>query len=219
MMQLIRGYQFDQNSADKWSWTLASNGKFTVKRLSIIIEEQDVANTGPVQGTILNSLVPKKLEIFVWRVQKKRLPVRVELDKRGIDLHSVRCPMCDDSLKSVEHSIIFCREAINIWNKIFNWWGLGTFSNLSLEEILKGNGPVSTSSLGKKIWQSIEWVSAYYVWRNRNNKVFEGTSWPASVLLSEIQIKSHEWISQRVNGKKIEWLMWLSNPKLYLNIW
>ncbi|XP_071694324.1 uncharacterized protein [Rutidosis leptorrhynchoides] len=32
------------------------------------------------------------LEIFIWRVLKRRIPVRTELDKRGIDLKTVRCP-------------------------------------------------------------------------------------------------------------------------------
>ncbi|XP_071689011.1 3-ketoacyl-CoA synthase 9-like [Rutidosis leptorrhynchoides] len=33
------------------------------------------------------------------------------------------------------------------------------------------------SSFGSKVWQAIEWICVYYIWRNRNNMVFKGKSW------------------------------------------
>ncbi|XP_071689060.1 tyrosine--tRNA ligase 1, cytoplasmic-like [Rutidosis leptorrhynchoides] len=145
---------------------------------------------------------------------KKRLPVRIELDKRGIDLHSSRCPLCDEDLETTDHTMIFCSYTRDIWNRVFQWWGLGSFLNYDFNEILGGNSGVSTSSFGKKIWQAVEWISAYYIWKNRNNRIFRGTSWCAPVTLSEIQVKSFEWISLRSKGEKFDWLTWLSSPHI-----
>ncbi|XP_071741403.1 uncharacterized protein [Rutidosis leptorrhynchoides] len=92
---------------DHWKWNFTSDRKFTVKKLSTIIDDNTIALNNFEQETIRNNLVPKKLEVFVWLALKKRLSVRMELDKRGIDLHSVRCPICDDGLESMEHSLIF----------------------------------------------------------------------------------------------------------------
>ncbi|XP_071708041.1 uncharacterized protein [Rutidosis leptorrhynchoides] len=172
----------------------------------MLIDEQLMVSVSVSEATMHNRLVPKKFEIFAWRATKKLLPVRTELDKKGIDLHSVRCPLCDDGLESVDHTLIFCKYAVETWDRIFKWWGFGNFSNLSVNEILKGNAPVSMSSLGKKVWQAVEWVCGYFIWRNRNNKVFRDTSWDAQVALNEIQIKSFDWISRRINRKKIDWL-------------
>ncbi|XP_071705025.1 uncharacterized protein [Rutidosis leptorrhynchoides] len=218
LVELLTGYKFDCSRLDGWSWTLSHNGQFTVKDLSYIIDEQVLASSFSSQGTLRNNLVPKKLEIFVWRATKKRLPVRVELDKRGIDLHSVRCPLCDDDLESLEHSLIFCKHAIEVWNRVYRWWGLGNFSNFSLHEILKGNASVPLSCLGKKLWQAVEWVCVYFIWKNRNNMVFRGKMWNAPVALNEIQLRSFEWISHRLKGKRIDWLTWLSNPQSYLSM-
>ncbi|XP_071709240.1 uncharacterized protein [Rutidosis leptorrhynchoides] len=163
-----------------------------------------------------NNLVPKKLEIFIWRACQKRLPVLFEIDKRGVDLHSVRCPLCDDDLETVEHSLIFCKLSLDIWDRVFAWWGFGNMSNLILGEILRGKCPLSSSILGTKIWQAVEWVCAYLIWKNRNEKVFRGKSWTAPVALNEIQLKSFDWISNRLKKTKIDWLTWLHNPSVYL---
>ncbi|GKD48623.1 hypothetical protein Tco_1277599 [Tanacetum coccineum] len=41
-----------------------------------------------------------------------RLPIRVEFDRKGIDLHSVLCPMCDNACESIDHGIVLYSEVI-----------------------------------------------------------------------------------------------------------
>ncbi|XP_071713273.1 uncharacterized protein [Rutidosis leptorrhynchoides] len=212
------GFSFNHHEKDQWTWSLSSNGRFAVKLLSGAIDEQILPNISIPIETLRNNLVPKKVEIFVWRALKRRLPVRMELDKKGIDLHSVRCPICDDDMETVEHSLIFCKHSLDLWNRVFEWWHLGNFSNLSINEILRGNSSTQMSNFGNKIWQAVEWVCAYYIWKNRNNKVFRDKCWNTPVALSEIQVKSFDWISNRSKGRNLEWLTWLSNPSVYLNI-
>ncbi|XP_071740650.1 uncharacterized protein [Rutidosis leptorrhynchoides] len=121
-----------------WNWVRAPSGRtesnnlFTVKDLSSLIDEKLLASIPFAPAVMQNRLVPKKVEIFVWRLVKKRLPVRVEFDKRGIDLHSVRCPLCDDDLKTIDHTFIFCSHAMEIWSRVYKWWGLeDTLTNYS----------------------------------------------------------------------------------------
>ncbi|XP_071740996.1 uncharacterized protein [Rutidosis leptorrhynchoides] len=181
LSKIMEDYCFDRDTADKWSWTLSSNGNFSVKRLNSIITDQFYTGNHSSPETLLNNLVPKKIELFVWRAIRKRLPVRIELDKRGVDLNTVRCPLCDDDLETVEHSFIFCSKVMDIWNRIFSWWGFGPMSNLSINEILRGNGPTQMTLQGKKTWQAVGWVCAYLVWSNRNNVVFRGKGWNTPV--------------------------------------
>ncbi|XP_071699505.1 uncharacterized protein [Rutidosis leptorrhynchoides] len=205
------------DKADSWHWNLDGDNPFSVKKLSGMCDEKLLSIGSNLSSTLRNNLVPKNVEVFVWRLMKKRLPVRIELDKRGVDLHSVRCPICDDDIETTDHTLLFCSFAQDIWSRINSWWGLGSFSNLSFNEILRGNSGVSMSPFGKKIWQAIEWISAYYIWKNRNNRVFRGNTWSVAVTLNEIQVKSFEWISVRNRGKKFDWYTWLSNPLIYLS--
>ncbi|GKB51716.1 retrovirus-related pol polyprotein from transposon TNT 1-94, partial [Tanacetum coccineum] len=77
---------------DRWKWLLSKDGVFTVKELSRLFEEKILVLDNRGRETIWNKLVSKKVNIFVWRALRGRLPVRVELDIRGVDLDSVLCP-------------------------------------------------------------------------------------------------------------------------------
>ncbi|XP_071713547.1 uncharacterized protein [Rutidosis leptorrhynchoides] len=214
---LIKSFNFDLNARESWKWSLANNGVFTVKKLSSLLDAHILGNPIGPYKTLRNKLVPKKIEIFVWRSLKRRILVRIEIDKRGIDLHSVRCPICDDDLESVDHSLIVCKFASDVWSQIHKWWNFGSCNFVNIDSI-KGALSLPSTALGQKIWQAVVWVSAYYLWKNRNSKVFRNDSWCASVLVNEIQIKSFEWVSALVKGKTIDWLNWLVNPQKYLEL-
>ncbi|XP_071707979.1 uncharacterized protein [Rutidosis leptorrhynchoides] len=144
LTNIIAGYNFDITTRDSFKWALSTDGKFTVNRLSSIIDAHSFSGNISAQETLRNSLVPKKLELLVWRANLKRLPVRVELDNRGIDLDSVRCPLCDEDLETIDHAFIFCNQVMDIWNRVFSWWGFGNISSFSINEILQDNVPVTS---------------------------------------------------------------------------
>ncbi|XP_071729052.1 uncharacterized protein [Rutidosis leptorrhynchoides] len=155
--ELIRSAKIDSEKNDSWCWSLGGNGSFATKILADEIASVIFPTISNVSETLRNNLVPKKVEVYVCRAKRKKLPVLSELDKRGIDLHSVRCPLCDDNIETVEHSLIFCKDAIEIWHRVCNWWGMNGFSNLSINDAFCGNTPVHSSALGANIWQAVEW--------------------------------------------------------------
>ncbi|GJV50850.1 RNA-directed DNA polymerase, eukaryota, reverse transcriptase zinc-binding domain protein, partial [Tanacetum coccineum] len=98
---------------DRWMWTLFDDEEFKVKNLSRLIEEKILQVESRAQETLWNKLVPKKVNIFVWRALKGRLPIREELNKRGIDLDWVLCPSCTNVVESCAH----CDLAMGMWDK------------------------------------------------------------------------------------------------------
>ncbi|GKB34439.1 reverse transcriptase domain, reverse transcriptase zinc-binding domain protein [Tanacetum coccineum] len=73
---------------------------------------------------------------------KGKLPVRVELDKRGIDLDTILCPCCSDIVESCDHSMILCNMAMSVWEKIFSWWKLGMVDAFNVRDKFSHNGRV-----------------------------------------------------------------------------
>ncbi|XP_071708436.1 uncharacterized protein [Rutidosis leptorrhynchoides] len=143
-----------------------------------------------------NKFVPKKVEVFVWRARKERIPVLSELDKRGIDLNSLLCPLCVSDVETVHHALFSCVHAQAIWRKVREWWGFDS-SNLSFDNFLHGLVPSHSSDLGSDLWQAVEWIACYLIWCNRNQKVFKNSTWTIPNALSEIQVKSHDWVAKR----------------------
>ncbi|XP_071741159.1 uncharacterized protein [Rutidosis leptorrhynchoides] len=135
----IDSFPGPNRNIDGWIWVLNNHGKFSTKVLSKLVDNLSLRVGEFGKETIRNNLVPIKLGVFVWRAKLRRLPVRIELDNRGIDIDSVRCPTCDDDIESMEHAFIFCTHASDVWDRVFKWWGLQNPNNLSIEEILCGN--------------------------------------------------------------------------------
>ncbi|XP_071712415.1 uncharacterized protein [Rutidosis leptorrhynchoides] len=169
--------------------------------MASLIDEKLLHNSFQSQETVRNNLIPKKIEIFAWRSLRKRIPTRVELDKKYIDLNSVRCPMCDDGLETVEHAILFCKCAMEVWTRVFQWWNLGAVSTISITEIFKDATPYSSSSGNSILWQAVKWVTGF-------GKKFSSSS----MMLNEIQCKSFKWLTKRSKRCKFDWHQWFTQP-------
>ncbi|XP_071689042.1 uncharacterized protein [Rutidosis leptorrhynchoides] len=211
--RLIESCRLESDRPDRWVWNLSSNGSFTSKTMTSIIEEKLLPRGTHLFETLRNYLVPKKVEVFIWRSRKKRLATLVELDKRGIDLHSVRCPLCDDDVESVDHALIFCKHAFEVWRRVFDWWGVSMGSSLSIMEMFHAHSNITMSDIGFKIWQAVIWTCGYLIWWNRNQMTFHKKCWSPPVALCEVQVKTFEWISKRCKKKDLVWHEWLHNPQ------
>ncbi|XP_071740487.1 uncharacterized protein [Rutidosis leptorrhynchoides] len=188
----LKSFSFGNNLQDTWKWRLNGNRKFLTAALSSLIDEKllqtDVAHT----ETMRNNFLPQKLSIFVWRAKQNRIPVLVELDKRGIDLDTVKCPVCDNGIETVEHIILSCSFAKDLWRRVFKWWNKnhdGSFPYLSMQAVFLGRHS-SSSSTTSKLWQTIEWTCGYIIWQNRNHTIFSNKKGNGPMALNEVQIKS-----------------------------
>ncbi|XP_071736496.1 uncharacterized protein [Rutidosis leptorrhynchoides] len=164
--------------------------------------------------TDLNPLIPQKIGIFIWRAKQNKLPVRSELDKKGIDLHSVRCPVCDDDIETLLHSLLKCSNSMDIWNRIQKWWSLDHLYLSCIYDLAKGSNPQLISNLGSSLWQAVG-TTTYYIWIHRNDRVFSDKNRSSSKIVSEIQSKCYEWINCRWKKGTLDWLKWISNPRWF----
>ncbi|GKA26341.1 putative RNA-directed DNA polymerase [Tanacetum coccineum] len=104
---------------DSWSWLLDDKGIFTVKSLREKIDEATLNTTVTAQKTKWNTYIPRKICIFVWRLQQRRLPVRSWLHHIGMDLNTILCPHRDTEIETFEHFFISCRRVMAVWEKVF----------------------------------------------------------------------------------------------------
>ncbi|XP_071687965.1 uncharacterized protein [Rutidosis leptorrhynchoides] len=218
LAELLNSHVGDSNNSDAWKWTMASNGVFTMKKLNQLIIGKVLEGEKSQPETKRNSLVPENVEVFICRTCKKSLLVLMELDKRGFDLHSVRCPICDDDIETINHALIFYKIAYEVWSRVYKWWGLGPYVNVSINETFAGSLSQNYSELGMKIWQGVEWICGYVLWKNRNLKIFKKIFLCIPSLVSEIQVLSFDYISHRLKDSKLDWCTWLLSPRSYLTI-
>ncbi|GKD45562.1 reverse transcriptase domain, reverse transcriptase zinc-binding domain protein [Tanacetum coccineum] len=146
-----------------------------------------------------------------WTLQENsRLPVREELDNRGIDLDSLLCPSCGDVVESCSYCLVMCNFARSVWEKIFGWWKIGNVNAFSIEEFFSLNGNANVPSLLSKMWQAVIWTFGYFIWKERNMRVFKGKASSLNKIVQDIQLKSFEWISRRAGKERVLfWQQWM----------
>ncbi|GKE35419.1 RNA-directed DNA polymerase, eukaryota [Tanacetum coccineum] len=120
-------------SLDEWVWLLDPNNEFSVKKTRI-----HLYNALPPDAFISTRrcpFIPKKVNIFIWRALRDRLPTRWNLSNKGVELDSILCPNCSASPETIHHSLWECSLATCVWAKVFSWLDLPFPSPSLLQDV------------------------------------------------------------------------------------
>ena len=90
---------------------------------------------------------------------------------------------------------------------------MGCVNAFSLDEFFSSNGSVNVSNNLSRVWQAVIWTSGYYIWKERNARVFGKKVTSTNKIVQDFQLKSYECIFRRSNKyKRLDWQHWLINP-------
>lgn len=77
---------------DGWRWMLDKSEVFTVSSIRTLIDRKIQPSNNPPTS---------------WRASLNRIATRANLDLKGIDLHSLLCPFCDNHVESLDHYLFY----------------------------------------------------------------------------------------------------------------
>ncbi|GJV77025.1 RNA-directed DNA polymerase, eukaryota, reverse transcriptase zinc-binding domain protein [Tanacetum coccineum] len=104
---------------DAWTWILDNDDVFTVHATRVHLDSCLLPSCSP--STRWSKTLPRKVNIFVWRLSLDRLPTRLNLSLRGLDIPSIMCPMCNNAVESVDHVFFGCDLSSNVWCLVRRW--------------------------------------------------------------------------------------------------
>nr|GEW84827.1 RNA-directed DNA polymerase, eukaryota [Tanacetum cinerariifolium] len=104
---------------DAWHWSLIGSNIFTVRDTQIYIHSISLLDF-PIE-TRWCRFIPRKVNILVWRVLRDRTPTRWNLSRKGIEVPSLLCPLCNISPETSAHLFWSCSMATSIWRLVFKW--------------------------------------------------------------------------------------------------
>lgn len=91
---------------DGWLWSWTTYGTFSVKVLTSVLDEIVIDHCGIT--TLESPLVPKKVNILMWRARRNFLPTRLQVALRRVSIQSVSCPLCDNRVEDYDHALLPC---------------------------------------------------------------------------------------------------------------
>ncbi|GKC12881.1 RNA-directed DNA polymerase, eukaryota, reverse transcriptase zinc-binding domain protein [Tanacetum coccineum] len=105
---------------DAWNWSPNTTKGFSVASARSLVDSH-ILKVSPI-ATRWNGCIPIKVNIFLWKLLLNKLPSRVNLDRRGIDIPSILCPNCQEDVETGNHIFFTCEMASTLWSMLDNWW-------------------------------------------------------------------------------------------------
>lgn len=156
-------------------WKGDSAGIFTVKGLCKAEEEKWFAKAGWLVSKKLRVVVPAKVAIFMWQLQKNRVATKAGLIRHGMILPDEgACSLCAVELESTGHLFLHCTHVWPAWCAIMQREEVYWVVPQSVEELLVGWGELRQKSekTDDLLWDLIPFALCWSIWLERNNVVF-----------------------------------------------
>ena len=100
----IAEFQIQPASRDLLLWGLDTGGPYSTKAAYSFLKDGDSQVTEDSDfKSIWNLKIPPRASAFSWRLFKNRIPTKVNLRRRHVELPSYNCPLCDEEEETVGH--------------------------------------------------------------------------------------------------------------------
>lgn len=104
-------------------------------------------------------------------------------------------PMCINDEESVDHLLLKCWVAQELWNSVFSWFGCcWVLPNSLVDHFVEWKVPLRTSR-EKEMWQSSFVAILLLVWKESNLRCFEGNARNADAPVDSLKFMVASWMS------------------------
>ncbi|GJT14778.1 RNA-directed DNA polymerase, eukaryota [Tanacetum coccineum] len=156
-------------SITKWKWDLESSRDFSVTSVRKIIDDKSLSDVDSKTRWI--KYVPIKVNVHAWKVKTDSLPTRFNVSRRGIDIDSIMCAICDNGVETSRNLFFYCCMVRQIVRKITRWWDVPYVEVESYEDWYNWLVNLRISSMHKQMFEGIDvmrrLVDYFIRWRSR----------------------------------------------------
>ncbi|KAL8475034.1 hypothetical protein ACS0TY_031453 [Phlomoides rotata] len=191
-------------------WYSLESVHLQVPATSILSED-----TYKALSRIWNKLTPSKFSGLAWRILRCRLPTRSALKKRNIltDGDDLSCDLCGSYEETVHHLFFECSFSYQVWCRCYAW----LMSPMACASDPTSHFLQHSGALGwkrkKHVMECIWSCAVWFLWKARNNKVFEHKEISLERTFEEIRIKAWCLFSTHYNCS-FSLLDWCNNPRM-----
>ncbi|GKE47576.1 RNA-directed DNA polymerase, eukaryota [Tanacetum coccineum] len=149
------------NIINIWTWRLDSSGVFSVKLAREFINDSFLSKADVPTRWVKS--IPIKINIFPWRVSLDKLPTRLNLSLRGLDIPSIFCPLCSIAVESTSHLLFSCQLARQLMLKVVRWWELEYQDFLTYGDWLLWLNNLRVSKSFKDVFEGVCYITWWVI--------------------------------------------------------
>ncbi|PWA89092.1 hypothetical protein CTI12_AA113210 [Artemisia annua] len=186
---------------DESVWLLDPNNGFTVNKTRIHLDNASLPDA--YISTRWCRFIPKKVNIFVWRALRDRLPTRWNLSNKGVEIESILCPSCSSSPETIHHSLWTCSLATCVWLKVFSWLDLPYPTPSSLEDVFAYVDQLHVHNDRKLMLHAIFGVVLWTLWSFRNHLIFNSHPMARNEIFDKVEIIRLEYERTKLSEEEL----------------
>ncbi|GJR90004.1 RNA-directed DNA polymerase, eukaryota [Tanacetum coccineum] len=199
------------NMEDRWVWDLNGDGKIRVKDVRTLLDETFLPKADIPTRWI--KTIPIKVNIFAWKASLDRLPTRYNLDRRGVEVSSLSCSICNSTHEDTDHLLFRCGLATDVMRLVCRWWNVLWILVNSYQEWIAWFKSLRMSSSSKGVLEGVFYTVWWSIWYFRNQLLFAAQKPRKEALFDDIVMRSFNWSITR--GKlTFRRDSWLQHPYL-----
>ena len=142
-------------------------------------------------------LAPPRVEVFLWLAVAEKISTVDNLRKRRIMSEAISdtCVLCGKEKETITHLFLHCEFASCIWQSFFKKCGISWCLPRALSELMEAwrSGPFK--GVGLILWRLIPFSILWSIWKERNNRIFNGKSKDREDIVFMIVLKIAKWAS------------------------
>nr|XP_043639045.1 uncharacterized protein LOC122610115 [Erigeron canadensis] len=205
LLQLLDGKQLSGTN-DRWIWSRSKDSTFSVKLVKEWLNcDKDYSNRQVFKWC---KWVPRKCNIFMWRVGLDRIPTLAALNTRNCRFGSLLCGMCDQHEESVGHLLLECEVAMEFWQKIGDWCKVSPLFFFSTTNLFKAHNVEGLGIKEKSVLKGIVFITCWCIWKARNDLRFANITINVDRIFNDIRSIGFLWYRNRGKHRSIMWNDW-----------
>ncbi|GKA04618.1 RNA-directed DNA polymerase, eukaryota, reverse transcriptase zinc-binding domain protein [Tanacetum coccineum] len=189
---------------DTWTWSFGVLKGYTVASVHSLIDLHFLGAN--LNATRWNRSIPIKVNVFMSRAMFNKLPTRVNLDRKSIEVDSLLCPICHEDVETANQIFFTCDLAKVLWDLLAKWWELDVPFCASISDWLSWLDSLSISSKARVFLDGVGAALMWSLWSFRNRLLFSTPPPKKSLIWDSIVSYSFLWISSRNPKTKFSWV-------------
>jgi hypothetical protein len=138
--------------------------------------------------------MPLRCRFFAWLALRNRCWTSDRLARRGLD-HQEACPFCDQAEESIDHILVQCVLAREVWNRACTAMNKQDWVPTGATRLIDWCTSKGGNDRGGKDIRALILLVMWELWKHRNAIVFDGATPSVESVIHRIEAESRSWKS------------------------